>query len=113
MGDVLDLHAFRRCMGLASEDPAFDRHMERAEKALGPAATIAWERFSAVAAGILDAQSGADSLDEAVRRFQKVDAAVALLAFARMIASADADDQEDLRTRFLEAYVIAYHGQIE
>jgi hypothetical protein len=63
--------------------------------------------------GIFDTLDGADTLDEVVRSFRKDDTEVALLAFARMIADAEPDDRDDLRTCFLEACVIGHHGQIE
>lgn len=112
MGYILDLEAFRRQRASQTEDAEFDRHMEQAEQALLPAATTAWERVARASARVFDPDDSARTVEQALRRFRKADAQVALLAFARMVADADPEGLEDLRHRFLEAFVIAHHEGI-
>lgn len=89
MGYILDLEAFRRRRASQVGDAEFDRHMERAEQALLPAATTAWERVARASSRTFDPDDSVRTVEEALRRFRKADTQVVLLAFARMVADAD------------------------
>jgi thioredoxin-like negative regulator of GroEL len=112
MGDIVDLDGFRNRKHDTGDDPALDKRMKKAEKDLRPAAATAWERVSAASVRIFDPQEGVATLSAAVRRFWRPDADVALLTFAGMIVRAAPADRDELRSRFIEAFISAHQDEV-